>query len=120
MVSGHLLNCYQWSLISGNVPVSVQLLFAGKRAPAEPNYHHPGMLPQPPGLPHPPRETLEISDSFSKIVNFAVWATLWPHKGDPEDPKVAPWPPKGVQEPPGSTPEAKMKQKCKQIEWEIN
>ena len=54
--------------------------------------------------PEPARDpkAKEITDSFSKFMVFAVWATLWPPKGDPEDPWVAPWPSKSAQEPPRS------------------
>ena len=54
---------------------------------------------------------VKISDGFSKIMDFGVWATPWPRKGDPEDSTVPPWPPKGAQKPPRSTLEAKMTSK---------
>ena len=56
------------------------------------------------GTPGDPK----VSDSLSKIMNFAVWTTLWPSKGDAEDPWVAPWPPKSAQEPPRSTLDTKI------------
>ena len=62
--------------------------------------------PYPLGRPLGP---FKISDSFSKIKDFAVWATLCPHKGDPEDPTVAPWLPRSILEAPQGRPGASQK-----------
>ena len=67
-----------------------------------------------------PLGPFKISDRFSKIMVFAVWATPWPRKGDPDDPKEVPWLPKGAQEPPRSTLDPKMTSKYHQICLKLN
>ena len=62
----------------------------------------------PQGDPPPTLTPLKINDSFSKIITFAVWATPWPPKGEPGEPRAAPgcpgWVSGGSRASPGTSP----------------